>query len=149
MNGGTRFGARFRAARLARGLSQDALADALGITKAAISQWELGNKAPRFDLWAQIRRVLAVPIDALILDDPPAFAAVTVRDLPSPTYTLKPTRLQRLAAMFGSLDDAQQRALLDLAKLFTQQNARHADDVEDARLEHDPAENYDPGRDDD
>lgn len=35
-----------RAARQARRLSQQGLAQVLGITKATVSQWELGNKMP-------------------------------------------------------------------------------------------------------
>jgi len=35
-----------RAARQARRLSQRGLAESLGITKATVSQWELGNKMP-------------------------------------------------------------------------------------------------------
>lgn len=46
-----------RKARIARRLSQAQLAAKVGVTKAAVSQWELGNKLPRPEL---ARRMLAV-----------------------------------------------------------------------------------------
>lgn len=44
-----------RAARQARRLSQQELANALGITKGTISQWELGNKMPSPRLAIQLQ----------------------------------------------------------------------------------------------
>ena len=83
MSRGDTFGARFRAARLARGLSQDALADALGVTKAAVSQWELDNKSPRFDSWPAVFRELRTSLDELILGRPPEQAwAMAVSEPP-------------------------------------------------------------------
>lgn len=47
-----------RKARIARRLSQAQLAAKLGVTKAAVSQWELGNKLPRPEFARRLALVL-------------------------------------------------------------------------------------------
>lgn len=54
-------GGRLREAREARGLSQTALAEILGVTRAAVSQYESGSATPRFEILEQISRVLNFP----------------------------------------------------------------------------------------
>ena len=49
---------RFRLARLARGLSQGALADRAGVTRQSISGIESGKIVPRFDTLLDLVRVL-------------------------------------------------------------------------------------------
>lgn len=51
---------RLKEARLRRGLTQQALANAFGITRAAVTQWELGKTIPdadKLDALAQLLRV--------------------------------------------------------------------------------------------
>lgn len=46
-------------------LSQDELASLLGVTKAAISRWETGERFPERDLWSKIREITGVGIEEL------------------------------------------------------------------------------------
>lgn len=60
-------GARIRKARLAAGLSQVRLANLLGVTRSACSQWELenGGTAPRGERLAEIAKLLDVSYEWL------------------------------------------------------------------------------------
>jgi Zn-dependent peptidase ImmA (M78 family)/transcriptional regulator with XRE-family HTH domain len=54
-------GGRLREAREARGLSQTALAEILGVTRAAVSQYEAGSATPRPEILERISQVLNFP----------------------------------------------------------------------------------------
>jgi transcriptional regulator with XRE-family HTH domain len=118
---GATFGARFRDARLAAGLSQDVLADRLGITKSAISQWELGNKSPRFELWAGIRRELGLSLDQLISGEHVQPSGALRAAEPMAHYPIgktapSETRIRESARIFAQLNGAQQKAVLELMR---------------------------------
>jgi len=55
-------GNNLRNARIKRGMSQDELAKAIGVTKAAVSRYESGTREPRGDQLKQIARVLNVTV---------------------------------------------------------------------------------------
>ena len=52
-------GDAIRSARLARGLSQDRLADALGVARNTIGAWERGENKPQFEMIERLLKVLA------------------------------------------------------------------------------------------
>ena len=54
-------GGRLTEAREARGLTAVALADLLGVSKAAISQYESGHVTPRPDIMQKMAQVLNLP----------------------------------------------------------------------------------------
>lgn len=60
-------GARIRKARLAAGISQVRLANLLGVTRSACSQWELsgGGTSPRGERLAEIAKLLDVSYEWL------------------------------------------------------------------------------------
>lgn len=60
-----RQGAKIRDFRKLRQLSQQQLADAVGVTKAAVSEWENGKSAPRQHYQVGIARALGAPWSAL------------------------------------------------------------------------------------
>ncbi len=62
-----------RIARLrhARGLSQEQLAEALGVSRQAISKWETGQANPDIRYLAALSRLLGVTADTLLCGDPP------------------------------------------------------------------------------
>lgn len=60
------FGDRLRAARAARGLTQDELADLIGVTKSAVSAWENDREAPSFDKLSGLREHLRTSLDTLV-----------------------------------------------------------------------------------
>jgi transcriptional regulator with XRE-family HTH domain len=65
VNGRENLGARIRAARIAAGLSQEDLGDAVKLSRAAISQWEQGQTQPQGSNLNAISEVLQVSLDYL------------------------------------------------------------------------------------
>ena len=61
-------GRKLAAARKAAGLSQQALADATGVSKAMISMMEGGFRTPRIDLLVRLAAALDVPPADLLPD---------------------------------------------------------------------------------
>lgn len=62
----TQTGALIRALRLAEGMTQAALAQALGVSDKAVSKWENGRGAPDVSLLPQLSQLLGVdPVDLL------------------------------------------------------------------------------------
>ncbi|HAJ41579.1 MAG TPA: transcriptional regulator [Alcanivorax sp.] len=60
------FHERLKAARQALGMTQEALAEELNVTKASVSAWENDREKPGFRLLAKIRDVLGVSLDDLV-----------------------------------------------------------------------------------
>ena len=59
-------GERIRAARQAAGLSQEKLAERLGLTRQAVTKWETGQSAPSTENLLHLAEVLGVPVTALL-----------------------------------------------------------------------------------
>jgi transcriptional regulator with XRE-family HTH domain len=62
-------GERIRAARQKKAMSQEKLAEALGVSKGAVSQWETNATSPRKDLLASLADVLGVTVNWLVGHD--------------------------------------------------------------------------------
>jgi transcriptional regulator with XRE-family HTH domain len=60
------YGARIRAARQARGWTQEDLARAVGVTRSAVAQWETDRAGQIRDNLARIATVLGIPLAALL-----------------------------------------------------------------------------------
>ena len=67
-------GQRIQALRTRNGLSQEALADRLGVTRQSVSKWELGQSLPDTEKIVQLSRLFGVGIDWLLLNEVPMFA---------------------------------------------------------------------------
>lgn len=63
-------GSKIREARLAKGMSQSDLAAALGVSKPAVSRYELGQRHLRPDQLQDVSRVLSIPIVDLLELEP-------------------------------------------------------------------------------
>lgn len=61
-----RIGARIRAARMERGLTQDQLAVAVGVSRSAVAQWETGRAGQITGNLTRIASVLAVNVEFLM-----------------------------------------------------------------------------------
>lgn len=59
------WGSRLRAARLATGMTQVALAETLGINSSLLSRWEAGISAPRDNMRQPLADALGVDVDVL------------------------------------------------------------------------------------
>lgn len=55
--------------RIAIGMSQGDLADAMGVTQGAVAQWESGLTKPRINTLAKIAEVLGCTVDDLLKDN--------------------------------------------------------------------------------
>ena len=67
-----RLGARFRELRLANGMTQESLAEALDIQVAAISRWERGQSGLSFPILAQAADRFGIGLGELLaIDDGP------------------------------------------------------------------------------
>ncbi|HIZ19629.1 MAG TPA: helix-turn-helix domain-containing protein [Firmicutes bacterium] len=63
-------GERIRQLRAGRGISQVELADALGVTKQSVSNWENNNIQPSIDMLLKLSAYFSVSTDSLLgLDD--------------------------------------------------------------------------------
>jgi len=103
----TTFGTRLKAYRQERGLTQEAVSLEVGVSIAAISQWERDGTEPNFAALAVIARTLGVSLDELILGPASALTAEA---------TLKPKEAE-LLALFRSLPAKKRTALLALLDL--------------------------------
>lgn len=62
-------GTRVRAARRDRGLTQDELADLVGVTRSAVAQWETGRAGQVTGNLSRIAGVLEVNVEYLMYGD--------------------------------------------------------------------------------
>lgn len=62
-----KFGEAIKSARTARSMSQQALADLLGISKSAVYQWEKGRTKPEKPLLDQLEELLGVSIEVKVV----------------------------------------------------------------------------------
>lgn len=61
-------GKRLRGARQAAGLTQDAVAEELCVTRQTISNWEVGKNLPDIYFVLQLSRLYAISVDTLLLN---------------------------------------------------------------------------------
>ena len=77
------FGLRFREARTSQHLSQEAVGERLGVSKATVSSWELDKKLPECERLPAIRTALSCSLDWLFGD---TAAAMRVNESAPPVY---------------------------------------------------------------
>lgn len=92
-----------RTARKAKGLSQAALADLIGVNKSAVAQWEIGSTNPSNDSMAALRSVLSIEEQVSPIGSAP-YAGELVED-PDELALLK---------FWRSLSSEKKRAVVDL-----------------------------------
>lgn len=69
--------------RQALGLSQEALASSLDVSRQAVSKWERGESSPDTDNLIALANLYGVSLDALLLDRGPLFPQAGGTELPS------------------------------------------------------------------
>lgn len=67
----------FKSAREGRGLSQQELAQELGVDQSTVSLWESGKTKPRANLLPRVAKILGCTVDELLADEPRAPEAPT------------------------------------------------------------------------
>ena len=63
------FGEKLQMLRARRGLSQDALAEALEVSRQAVSRWERNETLPETEKVIRLSRYFSVTTDYLLLDE--------------------------------------------------------------------------------
>ncbi len=58
-----------RTARMSKGLTQKQLAEQMGVTRAAVANWETGVSSPTAESLIRLARILGTTVDALLADD--------------------------------------------------------------------------------
>ncbi len=76
-------GERIYSLRKARGLSQEELADAVGVSRQAVSKWELGESQPEVDKAVLLAQALGVTTDQLLLGVEPQEKATPASPAPA------------------------------------------------------------------
>ena len=76
-------GEKIQKLRKQRGLSQEALAEKVTVTRQTISKWELGQSTPDLDFIAQLSDIFNVSSDYLIKDEMTEPDAVSYTHLPA------------------------------------------------------------------
>ena len=70
-----------------RALSQEELAERVGVSRQAVAKWESGESVPELDKLVLVGKLFAVTIDSLVKDDE-SCASGRGHDMPSPEYEL-------------------------------------------------------------
>lgn len=101
-----KFGEKLQALRRAKGLSQEQLAEALGVTRQAISKWELNASLPDVEKLLALSEFFAVSTDYLLKESilsptPPAAPESAPAPAPEPDDPRPP--LNRAVIISGSI----------------------------------------------
>lgn len=101
-------GQRIGTARKAVGLSQDGLADRVGVSVRTVSRWETGTRYPRSDDLRAIADALGKPVSYFLADDEPAGADTspkTIRlTIDGQTFEGTPEQIAELSARLTPRD---------------------------------------------
>lgn len=65
--------------RIERGLSQEKLSEALGLSRQSISKWEQGNSAPEIDNIKKLSEYFGVSVESIINGEPDSIEAIINR----------------------------------------------------------------------
>ena len=76
-------GQNIQAARKAKGLSQETLAEKVGVSRQALGKWEKDTALPGVDNLQALAKELGVSVDALLGCAAPDTASPTVKTIPS------------------------------------------------------------------
>ena len=106
------FGARLHALREASGLTQQQVAEQLGITQASYALWERRDVALRADQIARLAKTLNVSTDALIVGAPQG------KSRGGPTG-----KARRIFEQLSKLPRAQQQHVLTVVEAFVEKKA--------------------------
>ena len=68
------------------GLSQDALAEKIGVSRQAVSKWEIGSAQPELDNIVALAKVFSVTTDWLLTDDPEPVSEEPPESPPTKNY---------------------------------------------------------------
>ena len=89
--------------RKKRGLSQEELAITLGVSRQAVSKWEVGESTPDTDKVIALAEYFGVTTDSLLRDAAPESAAPTARAIPTPSEMLRGAPMLQNLVLGGNI----------------------------------------------
>ena len=113
-------GKRITEGRRAKGMTQMALADALGISYQAVSSWENGRTMPDISKLPEISEILGISVDEILGKEAPAVQAALSNDTET---VLTPEDIAEAAAFFV---EHRTNAVVDEIRLHRANNAPFA-----------------------
>ena len=99
------FASRLKQAREQAGLTQQAFADKLGVTKNSISNYENGVSSPKWDILLKIFDVLHVDPNFLYQDNFSPIEAASLRSAIQPVDEQEQAQISELTSDFKKLND--------------------------------------------
>ena len=76
-------GTKIKTLRTAKGMSQNELADSIGVSRQAITKWETDNGLPDIGNLKAISKLFEIPINAIIMDDLNLYSSTIQYDIDS------------------------------------------------------------------
>lgn len=111
-------GDRIKQLRFERGITQDILADSVGVTKASISNYERNIRNPQYNVLKDIAEALRVPVSELLVQTPTSQSEDDGKDAKKQPYDKRSKRLKKIIAAFDQLsDEAQIKAIEHMEEL--------------------------------
>ena len=104
------FGTRIAAKRKEKGITQEALAERLGISQESLSLMEKGQIAPRFERLRDFSRALDCSIADLFTESDQKYPVTHL----SKAHAPRPTSTTVLATMFAGLSADTQKEVVDI-----------------------------------
>ena len=96
-----RLGQRVRRARIRLNLTQEVLAEKVGVSIPTISHIETGTNKVSLELFIKIARALNVTPDELIMDSVPKLTAFYMKDIQEELKDCSPAEYQFLTSMLA------------------------------------------------
>ena len=102
------FRRNFRQIYIERGLTQQDVADAVGVSRSTVSCWLLGKAYPRADVVDKLSKYLGVPVSALVVDENAEDVAEEISEEQQILFRLardaRPEALRAAAAVLKSME---------------------------------------------
>ena len=76
-------GTKIKTLRAAKGMSQNELADSIGVSRQAITKWETDNGVPEIENLSAISKLFDIPIDALVKEGQSLYSSIIQYDIDS------------------------------------------------------------------
>ena len=114
--------------RKGRGLSQEELAERLGVSRQAVSRWETGEAVPDTEKVIQLSRIFHVTTDYLLLDidEAPQSAASAENNRETEQRAAeKRMKRQSMRMHFGSFSASSRSMQRSSARVFTRRRSRN------------------------
>ena len=93
-------GERLQKLRKEKGLSQDQLAEALNVSRQAVSKWERDEAVPEIDKVIKLSEIFSVSIDSILKEEP---QPVQEAPLPNPGYGREERPADSISQLFAFL----------------------------------------------